>query len=138
MRRESCADRAASRSPGALPSGRAARLRFFLLPILILLVASVMPRGAYGGVQPGSPQSTTGVPRSPVPILRYHLALLRVHLTCLCSHTPAFYIARSVSRRNLFLFLAVLPFWTSSLVRIAMIFLLRDSGLINRALMDAG
>ena len=43
------------RSPGALLLGPGGLwlLAFFLLPILILLVYSVMPRGAYGGVEPG-------------------------------------------------------------------------------------
>jgi len=41
--------------------------------------------------------------------------------------------------KNLLLFLVVLPFWTSVLVRtFAMIFLLRDTGLINTALLSLG
>ena len=40
---------------------------------------------------------------------------------------------------NLLLFLVVLPFWTSFLVRtFAMIFLLRDTGLINTVLLRLG
>ena len=133
------------RSPGALLLGPGGLwlLAFFLLPILILLVYSVMPRGAYGGVQPGFTLEHYRRFLDPL-----YLGILRrtIWLSLLCTlaclllaYPTAFYIARSGPRRNLFLFLAVLPFWTSSLVRTyAMIFLLRDSGLINRALMDAG
>ena len=43
------------------------------------------------------------------------------------------------SLKNLLTFLVVLPFWTSFLVRtFAMIFLMRESGLINAALMGLG
>ncbi|HVW84990.1 MAG TPA: ABC transporter permease, partial [Bryobacteraceae bacterium] len=45
-------------------------------------------------------------------------------------------IARARRRKNLYLQLVLLPFWTSFLVRTyAWLFLLRDTGLINTALM---
>jgi len=48
-------------------------------------------------------------------------------------------IARGGRWKNLLLFLVVLPFWTSFLVRtFAMIFLMRDSGLTNNWLMKLG
>jgi len=51
----------------------------------------------------------------------------------------AWVIARSRRHRNLLLLLIVLPFWTSFLVRtFAMIFLLRDTGLVNRLLLGVG
>lgn len=132
-------------SPGALLLGPAGLwlLAFFLLPILILLAYSVMPRGAHGGVDPGFTLEHYRRFLDPL-----YLAILRrtVWLSFLCTvaclllaYPTAFFIARSGRRRNLLLFLAVLPFWTSSLVRTyAMIFLLRDSGLINRLLLDTG
>lgn len=132
-------------SPGALLLGPAGLwlLAFFLLPILILLVYSVMPRGAYGGVAPGFTLEHYRRFLDPL-----YLGILRrtVWLSFLCTvaclllaYPTAYFIARSGRRRNLLLFLAVLPFWTSSLVRTyAMIFLLRDSGLINRVLLDTG
>ena len=57
-----------------------------------------------------------------------------------CSGYPlAWVIAASRRHRALLLFLVVLPFWTSFLVRtFAMIFLLRDTGLINSVLLRAG
>ena len=51
----------------------------------------------------------------------------------------AYVIVRSGRWRNLLLFLVVLPFWTSFLVRtFAMIFLMRDTGLINNWLLKLG
>ncbi len=51
----------------------------------------------------------------------------------------AYVIARSGRWKSLLLFLVVLPFWTSFLVRtFAMIFLMRDTGLINSWLIASG
>src|SRR3954453_20097252 len=51
----------------------------------------------------------------------------------------ALFISRAGSRKNLYLQLVILPFWTSFLVRTyAWMFLLRDTGLINSVLQAAG
>ena len=51
----------------------------------------------------------------------------------------ALFISRSGKRKNLYLSLVILPFWTSFLVRTyAWMFLLRDTGLINTALQKLG
>jgi spermidine/putrescine transport system permease protein len=132
-----------SRGALLLGPGGAWLFAFFLLPILILLGYSFMPRGPYGGVESGFTLEHYRRFLDPL-----YLGILRrtVWLSFLCTiaclllaFPTAYFIVRSGRRRNLLLFLAVLPFWTSSLVRTyAMIFLLRDSGLINRALMDLG
>src|SRR2546423_8553329 len=59
---------------------------------------------------------------------------------CLVFAFPAaLFIARAPRRKNLYLQLVMLPFWTSFLVRTyAWIFLLRDTGLINTLLQQAG
>jgi spermidine/putrescine transport system permease protein len=61
-------------------------------------------------------------------------------LGCIVLAFPlAYYIARSGRRKTLLLNLVMLPFWTSFLVRTyAWMFLLRDTGLINSALLAAG
>jgi spermidine/putrescine transport system permease protein len=60
-------------------------------------------------------------------------------LCLLLGYPVAWTIARSGRLKNLLTFLVVLPFWTSFLVRtFAMIFLMRESGLINAALMGLG
>ena len=132
-------------APGVLLAGPGALwlLAFFLVPILILLGYSFMPRGTYGGVEPGITLEHYRRFLDPLylGILRRTawLSLLCTLVCLLLAYPTAYVIARSGRWRNLLLFLAVLPFWTSSLVRTyAMIFLLRDSGLINRILMDLG
>ena len=59
---------------------------------------------------------------------------------CLLLGFPlALFISRAGSRKNIYLQLVILPFWTSFLVRIyAWLFLLRDTGLINTALQHLG
>jgi spermidine/putrescine transport system permease protein len=51
----------------------------------------------------------------------------------------ALFLSRAGARRNLYLQLVILPFWTSFLVRTyAWLFLLRDTGLFNTALIAVG
>src|SRR5205085_6919864 len=61
-------------------------------------------------------------------------------LLCLMFGFPlALFISRAGKRKNLYLQLVMIPFWTSFLVRTyAWMFLLRDTGLINSALIAAG
>jgi len=116
---------------------------FFVLPMLLMLAASFMRRGVYGGVTPGftlehyrrflDPLYLTVLARS---LLWAALATLG----CLLLGYPvAWTIAQSRKHRTLLLMLIVLPFWTSFLVRtFAMIFLLRDTGLLNTLLLRIG
>jgi spermidine/putrescine transport system permease protein len=116
---------------------------FFLIPILIMLVYSVMPRGIYGGVTPGftlEHYARFFDPLYLVVLKRTFFWSIACTIICLLLGYPvAYVIARSGRWRNLLLFLVVLPFWTSFLVRtFAMIFLMRDSGLINTWLLELG
>lgn len=117
---------------------------FFLVPVLLLLLYSFMLRGTYGGVEPGFTLEHYRRFFDPLylDILRRTLlAALACTLACLLLGYPvAYVIARSGRRlRQVLLFLVVLPFWTSFLVRtFAMIFLLRDTGLINSWLLGLG
>jgi spermidine/putrescine transport system permease protein len=118
-------------------------LAFFLLPILIMLVYSLMPRGIYGGVEPGFTLEHYARFFDPLyleVLQRTFLWSLACTIICLLLGYPvAYVIARSGRWRNLLLFLVVLPFWTSFLVRtFAMIFLMRDTGLINNWLLKLG
>jgi spermidine/putrescine transport system permease protein len=116
---------------------------FFLIPLLIMAAYSVMPRGEYGGVERGF--TLESYRRFFVPI--YLTILTRTFVvsgvcTAIClalGYPVAYAITRSGRWKNLLLFLVVLPFWTSFLVRtFAMIFLLRDTGLINTWLLQLG
>jgi putrescine transport system permease protein len=67
-------------------------------------------------------------------------AALATVLCLLLGYPVAFAIARAPGvRRHVFLFLVMLPFWTSFLIRVyAWIALLQPSGLVNRLLLAAG
>jgi spermidine/putrescine transport system permease protein len=116
---------------------------FFLIPLLMMAAYSLMPRGTYGGVRPGLTLEHYRRFFDPL-----YLAILRRTLgwslgctaACLLLGYPvAYLVARARRWRALLLFLVVLPFWTSFLVRtFAMIFLLRDSGLVNTVLLRLG
>ena len=116
---------------------------FFVLPMLLVLAASVMRRGVYGGVEPGF--TLEHYARFLDPLYLRVLwrtvawAGLATAACLLLGYPVAWIIARSRRHRGLLLLLIVLPFWTSFLVRtFAMIFLLRDSGLVNSLLLAAG
>jgi spermidine/putrescine transport system permease protein len=116
---------------------------FFLIPLCIMAAYSLMPRGIYGGVQPGLTLEHYRRFFDPLylDILRRTLVWsLGCTVVCLLLGYPvAYLVARAGRWRSLLLFLVVLPFWTSFLVRtFALIFLLRDGGLVNTALLRLG
>ncbi|HYF38061.1 MAG TPA: ABC transporter permease [Gemmatimonadales bacterium] len=119
-------------------------LAFFLVPLLIMLAYSLMPRGIYGGVVPGLTFEHYARFFDPVyltVVQRTFMWSLGCTLFCLLLGYPVAYaIAHAGSRwRNRLLLLVILPLWTSFLVRtFALIFLMRDTGLINTWLMKAG
>ena len=116
---------------------------FFLVPILIMLVYSLMPRGIYGGVERGFTLEHYARFFDPLYLeVLQRTFLWSVACTAIClalGYPVAYVIVRSGRWRNLLLFLVILPFWTSFLVRtFAMIFLMRDTGLINNWLLKLG
>jgi len=116
---------------------------FFAVPLLLIVGFSVMGRGLYGGVEPGF---TLEHYRRVVDPLYLGIvgrtvwwALLCTVVSLLIGYPIAFVIARASRWRGLLLFLVILPFWTSFLIRMfAMIFLLRDTGFINGVLLSLG
>ena len=115
----------------------------FLAPLAIILVYSFLTRGAYGGVT--AEVTLENYQRVLDPL--YAAILLRTFvmagtatLGCLVLGFPlALFISRAGARKNLYLQLVILPFWTSFLVRTyAWMFLLRDTGLINSVLLETG
>ncbi len=116
---------------------------FFLVPIIIMLVYSVMPRGIYGGVEPGFTLEHYRRFFDPLYLdILQRTFLWSIFCTVIClllGYPVAYVIARGGRWKNFLLFLVVLPFWTSFLVRtFAMIFLMRDTGLINDWLIKLG
>lgn len=115
----------------------------FLTPLGILAVYTFLTRGAYGGM--GAPWTLDNWVRVADPLylgilMRSVLVAAISTLLCLVLGFPlALFISRAGRRKNLYLLLVVLPFWTSFLVRTyAWMFLLRDTGLINTLLISAG
>ncbi len=108
------------------------------VPSAIILAYSFLSRGAYGGVE--QPWTLEDFARLFDPL--YGSIFLRsfgiagaATILCIALGFPlALFIARS-PRKNLYLSLVILPFWTSFLIRTyAWMFLLRDTGLINTTL----
>lgn len=115
----------------------------FAAPLAIVCAYSLLTRGAYGGLAlPWTLESYSRLidPLYAVIFLRSLVLAGLATLVCLILAFPlALFIARARSRRNLYLQLVILPFWTSFLVRTyAWMFLLRDTGLVNTILQSAG
>jgi spermidine/putrescine transport system permease protein len=128
---------------GLLFPGGVWLLVFFALPMLLMLGVSLMPRGTYGGVEPGFTLEHYRRFFDPVYLqVLWRTVMWAAITTAICllvGYPLAWAIAASRKHRAFLLFLVVLPFWTSFLVRtFAMIFLLRDTGLINSALLGLG
>jgi len=113
------------------------------VPAAIVGIYSILSRGAYGGVE--LPWTSENYTRLIDPLyggifLRsFALAAAATALCILLGFPLALFLARSGARKNLYLSLVILPFWTSFLIRLyAWMFLLRDTGLINSALQSLG
>jgi spermidine/putrescine transport system permease protein len=118
-------------------------LVFFFTPIVIMLVYSFMRRGVYGGVE--HELTTEHYQRFADPLYIKILwrsvvqSALCATLCLLIGYPVAWVMANAGRYKHLLTFLVVLPLWTSVLVRtFALIFLLRDSGLINSLLLWLG
>jgi spermidine/putrescine transport system permease protein len=113
------------------------------VPLGIICVYSLLTRGAYGGVSlPWTAENFTRLadPLYGAILLRSLWMAAAATALCLLMGFPlALFISRARKWRGLYLFLVILPFWTSFLVRTyAWMFLLRDTGLVNAALQAAG
>jgi spermidine/putrescine transport system permease protein len=112
-------------------------------PLAIVCVYSFLSRGAYGGVR--EPFSLENYTRLWDPLYglifwrSFWIAGVSTAICLVLGFPLAMFIAASGRRKNLYLSLVILPFWTSFLIRIyAWMFLLRDTGLINTALQTMG
>ena len=117
---------------------------FFLAPIGLLLAYSFLERGPFGGV---IGKFTWGnYPRVFDPLYlkvlltSVRIALVATSIALLLGYPAAYFIANASPRwRVPLLFLVILPFWTSFLIRTyAWMVLLAPVGLINKALTGIG
>jgi spermidine/putrescine transport system permease protein len=115
----------------------------FAAPFAIVLAYSLMTRGDIGGIAlPWTVESYQRLFDPLYLVILWRSFVMAAVATALCllfAFPAALFISRATSRRNLYLQLVMLPFWTSFLVRTyAWLFLLRDTGLINTALQSLG
>lgn len=126
-------------------------------PLLVVLLYSFMVKGDYGDVKYWQFSSdgwfsvflqrdifddTIGIADAHVAIFwrSVKLSLMTTVLTLILGFPTAYFIAtRPESRRDLWLFLITIPFWTNLLIRTyAMQEVIRNEGVINTALMLTG
>ena len=115
----------------------------FAAPLAIVLAYSLLSRGVYGGIElPWSLESYARLFDRLYLVILFRsvvIALLATLVCLLLAFPAALFISRADRRKNLYLQLVMLPFWTSFLVRTyAWLFLLRETGPINHALQATG
>ncbi|MBU0801544.1 MAG: ABC transporter permease, partial [Alphaproteobacteria bacterium] len=129
-------------------------LLFFVAPLGIMVVTSFLAPGLYGGVEwsfyPDNFGRILGFANpefeeyDPVYISIFlgsvKIALLTVGATLLVCYPAAFHISRmSAKAKNLCIFLIMLPFFSSLIVRLFIwVLILRKTGLINEVLLATG
>jgi spermidine/putrescine transport system permease protein len=115
----------------------------FAAPLAIICAYSLLTRGVYGGVE--LPWNLESYRRLIDPL--YGAILLRsvvlsavaTGICILLAFPLALFISRATRHKTLYLYLVILPFWTSFLVRTyCWMFLLRDTGLVNTTLIGLG
>jgi len=126
-----------------LAPGLAWLVALVLAPLALVAAYSVLSRGAFGGVVVEPTLAAWRRLGDPLYLaIAARTVLLAALTTLLClvlAYPLAWTIAQAGRWRRLLLLLVVLPFWTSGLVRTyALIFLLRDTGLVNEVLRALG
>lgn len=114
-----------------------------LAPLAIIVIYSFLTRGAYGGVEaPWTLENYTRLWDPVYAAILFRSLWIAAVATALClilGFPLALFIARSGIRKNLYLGLVILPFWTSFLIRTyAWMFILRDTGIVNSVLQALG
>lgn len=119
---------------------------FFVIPLLIVLVVSFSKRSLLGVVDYSFNLNNyirvfdPGAPYFSIFLRSLGLATINTILCLLLGYPFAFYIARQTpQRQKLLIFLVMVPFWTNFLIRTyALMFIIRDTGLINSWLLNLG
>jgi spermidine/putrescine transport system permease protein len=125
-------------------------------PLLIMLVYSFLKAGNYGGVQWATSldgwvsvflqrdifDDTLSIADAHLTIFwrSVKLSILTTMVALILGFPTAYFIAtRAPDKRNLWLFLITIPFWTNLLIRtFAIMEVIRNQGLINNALIGLG
>jgi len=113
---------------------------FFLLPLVLMAVYSFLERGLYGGVRWLFTWENYTRFLDPIYLKilmrSFRISFLTTVILLFIGYPMAYRIATAAKRwRYILLFLVILPFWTSDLIRTyAWMLILRDTGLINNLL----
>ncbi|MGC9334676.1 MAG: ABC transporter permease [Anaerolineae bacterium] len=119
-------------------------LVFFVLPLIIVFVYSFLTRGPYGQIEWKFNLQNYARFFDPLYLKvfarSFKIAGITTVVCFLLGYPMAYWMAtRPPKWRNTLLLLLMIPFWTNFLVRTyAWILILRDTGLINSALMGLG
>jgi len=117
---------------------------FFAIPLIIVFVYSFLKRGPYGQIVWEFNLNNYARFFDPLYLKifarSFKIAGITTVVSFLLGYPMAYWIAtRPPKWRNTLLLLLMIPFWTNFLVRTyAWILILRDTGLINQALMGLG
>jgi spermidine/putrescine transport system permease protein len=119
---------------------------FFVIPLIIVLVVSFSKRSLLGVVElEFNLRNYARVfdPSAPyffIFLRSLSLASVNTVLCLLIGYPFAFFIARQTPQwQKILIFLVMIPFWTNFLIRTyAMMFIIRDTGLINSWLINLG
>ena len=122
---------------------RLTQVVFFVVPLGIVIALSLLTRGDYGGAeQPWTSESYTRLLDPLYAAILWRSLWMAAIATGLClalGFPLALFVSRATKHRGLLVQLVILPFWTSFLIRTyAWLFLLRDTGLVNTALLRIG
>ncbi len=115
---------------------------FFAFPQLLMLFISFMSQGEYGGIAYQFTLDNYIQMFSPVFLnviwTSVEFSFIVTVLCLVVAYPFAYAIATASPRRRLFLlFLVIIPFWTSQLIRtFALMFLINTSGLLNTVLLQ--
>lgn len=115
---------------------------FFVIPTSIIFIYSFLKKKIWGGVIWEFSLDAYRALANPaflrVVWFTVVISVAATALTLLLAIPTSYFIARSV-RKNLYLFLIVVPFWTNFLIRIfAWISILGNNGFINNILLSLG
>lgn len=115
---------------------------FFVIPISIILVGSFLKKSLYGGFEMKFSLAAYKSLFNPyflkVVINTTFISVISTAITIVFAIPTSYYIARS-KRKEMLLFLVIIPFLTNFLIRIfAWIAILGNNGLLNNLLMNLG
>jgi len=114
----------------------------FTIPIFIIIAISFFKKGLYGGVEFKFSLDAYKALLNPLFLKTLSstlfISVVTTFFTIIFAIPSAYYIARS-KKKDLWLFLIIIPFWTNFLIRIyAWIAILGNNGLINNILLKLG